>query len=197
MKPVGNGSVGNSSPLRLFLACPISPAVAEQCVQYQESLRRRGWRGAYPAREALHLTLYFLGDVEPTRVDEIVAIARSVMASEPFTVHWDTVGRFGPREHPRVIWVGQSRPPGALLAFQRRLQSSMMEAGLGLDTARERWTPHITLLRVHEASPMPSLPPWPSTTDQFTQVLLMHSTLTPTGARYRTLEAFSLQSPHG
>ena len=62
--------------LRSFLAADLSPQARTQAVQVTERLRREVPRGVrWVPEENLHLTLKFLGGVEPDRISRLVSEA--------------------------------------------------------------------------------------------------------------------------
>ncbi|MCY0899573.1 MAG: RNA 2',3'-cyclic phosphodiesterase [Firmicutes bacterium] len=184
--------MSGESPLRLFLACPLPSSMIDACLTYIGQLKQHGWRGSYATQATLHLTLYFLGYVAVRDLEAVIASTQSRVIPTDVTVHWNTVGWFGPEQHPRVLWVGLRHVPGPLMELQQNLKAAMMHHGWGIDTARASWVPHVTLLRVHQAPRPGRLPSWTSVTTSLTQVELVHSTLTSTGPCYQTLAQFPL-----
>jgi 2'-5' RNA ligase len=150
----------------------------------------------------IHLTLKFLGDVDPSQIGEIMTTIRSAAAERAvFRVGVGGVGCFpGPRR-PRVVWVGVEEASGTLA----RLQSDL-EAGLGaLGFAREdrEFNPHLTLGRVRrEARPVEAaklgavLAGWPKEPlgeIEVREVTLFRSELKPSGAVYTQLGIVGLE----
>ncbi|MGZ8153871.1 MAG: RNA 2',3'-cyclic phosphodiesterase [Burkholderiales bacterium] len=94
---------------------------------------------ATPA-EKIHLTLFFVGQVERDRIAELERIGAAVRAA-PFELVFDQVGYF---RHNRIAWAGAACPPslGALAAKLRENLSSER------DNAEDRpYVPHVTLVR--------------------------------------------------
>src|SRR5207244_13070108 len=57
--------------------------------------------------EQVHLTLKFLGDVEPEREPELVAaLSRACTGARPVTLSLSGFGVFPHYDRPRVVWVG-------------------------------------------------------------------------------------------
>lgn len=94
----------------------------------------------YPA-DQLHLTLKFIGEEPPGRLDEITEQLTDLPV-DPFTMTVQGLGYFPPNRHPRVIWAG--------LDENRRLQNlqqnveNMLES-IGIEPEKRDFTPHITL----------------------------------------------------
>ena len=100
----------------------------------------------------LHLTLAFLGN-QPR---ESLMLLESVMQSlivHPFTLTIDSYGYFS---KPRVVWVGPSSPPEALISLQRTLWQSLLDNGIPLKPSAD-FRPHVTLARGVRCASLPRL----------------------------------------
>ena len=102
-------------------------------------LRRGGGRPVPPAN--FHLTLAFLGNVEPARLPDIEA-AGDRCQGEPFTI---TLDRLGFWRRSRILWLGASEVPGPLRALAETLWSSL--DACGFERERRTFHPHVTLAR--------------------------------------------------
>ena len=91
--------------------------------------------------EGIHLTLEFLGNVEPGRVPLLQRIAGEVRGQR-FRVVLDRVGSF---RRARVAWAGSEEPPRHLIALQAELNARLRENGFGLE--ERAYSPHATLAR--------------------------------------------------
>ena len=56
--------------MRLFIAIPFEPPMLDALTQVQASLKAGGVRGGFTARQNLHMTLAFLGEVRDPRLAE-------------------------------------------------------------------------------------------------------------------------------
>ena len=108
----------------------------------------RGVRGLLPkgARAThpldLHLTLRFLGPLNPEAISRVEAAAESVAGLPPAPLCIDRLGHFG---RAGVLWAGPSVPSAGLLELVARLEESLAAAGLPAETRPFR--AHITLAR--------------------------------------------------
>lgn len=93
-----------------------------------------------------HLTLVFIGAVDPGDLDRVRDLGTAV-SMPPFEVLLDTVGYWATGG---VIWLGATRPPPPLLELAQRLRRSLRQAALPVSTSR--FIPHVTLAR-HAPSP--------------------------------------------
>ena len=97
--------------------------------------------------DALHLTLAFLGDVDP---DRLASIERSIgLVARRHAAVTASTGRLGTFSRPgsaRVLWYGVDDGEAALAALATDLGTV-----LGLDMA-EPFRPHVTLARARQRS---------------------------------------------
>lgn len=89
---------------RLFFAVPVPPEVPAYREQLkQENINIQGIK--WMRLHNLHLTGYFIGNIENEKVDELVASVRQVIRSQQdFSIQFESVA-FAPTRHPRMIWL--------------------------------------------------------------------------------------------
>jgi len=125
---------------RLFFALwPDAAARASLERLAQEASRRTGGRPVAAAR--LHLTLAFLGEVDPARIPALARASGGVDA-EAFDLSLDRLGAFA---RARVAWAGCERPPAGLVAMQAQLERRVRDAGFATDD--RPFAAHLTLAR--------------------------------------------------
>jgi 2'-5' RNA ligase len=96
--------------------------------------------------ESVHLTLQFLGDVAPGKVEAIGDALRQVCAHQaPFKFQLEGLGIFPNPNRPRVIWIGVAEPGGALVALHKGVVQSL--APLGFEPEKRAYSPHLTIGR--------------------------------------------------
>ncbi|GAA4124055.1 RNA 2',3'-cyclic phosphodiesterase [Aminobacter aganoensis] len=114
------------------------------------SLLRGGLSGArWIDVENYHLTLRFIGDVEGHVADEIVeALDRVDKPGFPLTL--TGVGAFGQKK-PHAVWAGVTPSP-ELNALQAEIERICKRLGVPSDP--RKFTPHVTLARLRNTSPL-------------------------------------------
>ena len=130
--------------MRLFVAIDppeeIRQAVAALC---------RGLEGArWVPPGQLHVTLRFLGEVDPSGAARLAGGLGS-MAQPSFPLRLAGAGRFPPRRAPRVLWIGlepEERLGMLHFAIERRLE----EAGFPPDA--KPFSPHLTVARLRDGA---------------------------------------------
>lgn len=131
--------------MRVFIAIRFTQAFKEPIFEAQDALRDNGVRGNFTLPENLHLTLAFIGETE--RVDDIKAAVEEVVF-EPFEIKTGRLGCFNGRS--KVIWLGIDGEK-KLKAITAELRKNLDIRGI--DYAKGRFQPHITLVR--QPSDMP------------------------------------------
>lgn len=141
--------------------------------------------GRVMARDTLHLTLAFLGEVAGSRLEDLKEAAHRAPKPAAFELRLDRAGYW---RHNRILWVGPAAPPPALKNLAAGLAASLGEAGFSLEA--RPFQAHMTLIR-KSADPMPlllpDLPPWP-----VEEMVLVSSRLTAHGPRYRAITRWPL-----
>ncbi len=145
--------------------------------------------------EQLHLTLRYLGEIDGLLLRNLqVALER--IEAPSFVLQLQGIGFFPPRGEPEVLWVGvdKSQP---LMDLRQRIDS--LATRLGVPADRRRYSPHVTLARLHDA-PDSRLARFameqalfkstPFTPASFS---LYASRRLPTGAEYQRIAAYVLR----
>lgn len=114
------------------------------------SLLRGGLPGArWIDVENYHITLRFFGDIEGHVADEI-ANALDRVRRPAFQLRLDGVGAFGGKK-PHSIFAAASPSPD-LIALQAEIDRICQRLGLPADA--RKFTPHVTLARLRNSSPI-------------------------------------------
>jgi RNA 2',3'-cyclic 3'-phosphodiesterase len=160
----------------------------------------RGRAGAlsvsWVAPDNLHVTVKFLGGIDPTRVPALVtALLGAAAAVAPFTIEVAGLGAFPSATRPRVVWAGISRGAETLTVLAARIDDAL--AGRGIPRETRAFSPHVTIGRVRESRRAPELAQALGDARPFGHVrvdtiTLMRSELSPRGARYTPLATVPL-----
>jgi len=148
--------------------------------------------------EGIHLTLKFLGEVDPDLIEGIVhKTEEAVQALGPFTIGIKGGGGFPNAKNPRVIWIGVDDPSGELRKMQARVEEGMEE--LGFKKEGRDYTPHLTVGRLRSGKGRSTFAPALEAigecnlgTMEVREVILFRSHLKPTGAEYTKLKVIPL-----
>lgn len=184
--------------LRTFIALPITDGVAAFLKRMQERLRSPVANIRWVPVANIHLTLKFLGDIDPSRVPAINARLDAVARSIPcFTLTAEGVGVFPNLRQARVFWVGFSGVNKPLEALQQKLESGLET--LGFKREPRPFRAHLTIGRSRQRTDSKALgallePLKTEVSDSFgvDQIRLYQSVLTPSGAEYSLLHTAHL-----
>lgn len=140
------GQTGKMRHPNLFVAVPlpdaVKQAIAEQTASVRNRLSFRKW--VHPAD--YHITVKFLGGIDPKRVDELRSAIGPVAGRHGrFVLRLEGPGTFGPREAPRILWLGVGGDRPALDALQQETEQALSR--IGFEPDRRRYTPHVTVAR--------------------------------------------------
>ena len=134
--------------VRTFIAIELAPHVVDGLARVQEELRGAGAKVKWVARQNLHLTIKFLGDVEYEKVNEISQVITGAVAdTAPFALKVHGIGTFpkGGRA-PRVVWAGIEGDTEKLERIYTRLNDGLVRFGVPYE--KRRFSPHATIGRV-------------------------------------------------
>ena len=96
--------------------------------------------------ENLHVTMAFLGNVAPARLDALgAALMTKLAARATFPVTLQGFGAFPDEAHATTLWTGVQDPEGGLQAVAGELADVVQ--GLGLATEKRAFRPHVTVGR--------------------------------------------------
>jgi RNA 2',3'-cyclic 3'-phosphodiesterase len=162
-----------------------------------ERLRPLGRDVAWVGRDNFHLTLKFLGGVEPARLDGIAAsLAQVARGRDPFELGLRDLGAFPSRTRPRVLWVGIDEGAEAAASLAAGVEDAV--AALGFVREGRRFSAHVTLGRVRTPRSDPrlaeALAGGTYGRQRVAHFSLVRSELSPRGARYTELAAIPLAS---
>jgi len=141
------------------------------------------------ARGNLHLTLVFVGEVDPARLDALRAVGEGARtAAAPLAVTLDRIGRFA---RAQVGWAAPAAAPPALHALHVALREGCAAAGFAMED--RPYAPHVTLVRKarRDAQALPAFAPIVLRARSFA---LMSSAPAGRGVVYRAVARFALDA---
>ena len=195
--------------MRLFVAIDIDDAVRQRITRYIEGVCGFAPEARWVRPESLHVTLKFIGEKPPERMQEIedaLASIRKNAVELLFRGH----GFFPTPKAPRVFWIGIECGPEL-----PALANAVDEAMSALDIPKEThpYSPHLTLARGRGGSGAPRWRKGDRTNKDFQHLMeklsalpvpefgamtarkffLYESQLLRGGARYTKMAEFPLQ----
>jgi 2'-5' RNA ligase len=140
--------------MRLFIGIELPDAVRANLARTADRCRRQIVRRAPRAvlrwvpEDNLHITLWFLGDVEEPRATRLIGVLRQPFRTAPFTVRLAGLGAYPPSGSPRVIWQGVEEGREALQTLHAELAERL--PAVGFEPERRPYSPHVSLARVKD-----------------------------------------------
>lgn len=173
--------------MRLFIAIDFNE-LKDFFIELQKLLPRNAMLSLI---KTFHLTLKFLGEVQPDKVEQIVNSLKGIKF-DPFSLFLDSIGIFPSENYIRVVWVGL-KPEEKVVELQKSIDESLKE----MFKKEKDFKSHITLARVK----------FPEDKKAFVEQLrkikienkkveikdfrLIKSTLNPKGSIYEELSIFN------
>ncbi len=194
----------SAETLRTFVALPLhDTALIERLDSVQRRLQREcpyhtvRWVDS----KAIHLTLFFLGDIiAPRRAPIETALKVVADVVRPFEFQVKGLGVFPSSRRPKIIWAGVHEPTGQLKLLHRAVNEALEHVGFEPDS--RRFKPHMTLGRIRRRVTRADaaiighiiertdLEVWGEDTAR--EIVFFQSVLTPQGAEYTALARFPL-----
>jgi len=133
--------------IRSFVAIPIPAEIRRRLVEVENDLMPAGAGVKWVSEDNFHVTLKFLGYVEPERMEAVArGVEVAVRGIGPFEVELAEVGAFPKISRPSVIWVGVTRGAHEMITLADRTDREM--AKMGFERETRPFSPHITIGRV-------------------------------------------------
>jgi 2'-5' RNA ligase len=180
-------------PIRAFLAVDLGDETRAAAADVVRRLRGRAGaeRVRFVRAENLHVTLRFLGDVDPGRTGEIAARVRAeISAIAPFELRLGALHAFPSERRARVVALALE-PEAPLATLAAAAERGVVAAGLPPEA--RAFNGHLTLGRI-QGGRFPDavgLTPAPAPMT-VREIVLYRSQLGPGGSQYTPLERMPL-----
>ena len=136
--------------VRAFIAIELPETLKDKLTDIQTALKANLKDGVSWAKsETVHLTVKFIGNIEPSRLKEVsTAIKNATAVTGSFELTAKGLGAFPSIARPSTLWVGieESRE---LKALHERVESRTED--IGLQREKKGLHPHLTLARVRSS----------------------------------------------
>ena len=132
--------------IRTFIAIEIPQDVISDIDEIQQALKSYRFSIKWVRPESIHLTLKFLGNIDPAAVESINRVLKTTVDSfKPFSIQAKGLGVFPGVKRPRVIWMGIVGQKDRLAGLQRNLDKNLNDIGFARD--KRPFKGHLTLGR--------------------------------------------------
>jgi 2'-5' RNA ligase len=184
--------------MRLFVALTLPDKLRETLAALIRELRQIDRSPRWIPPENLHITLKFIGEVAPDKLQAIGESLAGVKMPLPIKLEFRGGGFFPNARRPSVAWVGIDAP-ASLASLAGEVNQSL--ACLGIPPEEKSFVPHLTIARFKETRLSAGLLVEfdRRKSDRFGEFTtagfqLIESQLKSTGAEYTTLRSFTFVS---
>ena len=181
--------------MRVFLALEISPTVKEYLQGIIKIMASRITGVRWVKSEGQHITLKFFGELDEAMVENIRTRLLSIDDKfEPFEATIKGIDAFPNKRRARVIVVTLEKGVDIAKAIFNDIEVALLP--LGVEGEKRDYTPHITLGRKKEQSPIleRDIPDLNGMRFIVDRLVMFRSTLTPQGAIYSPLWEIGFKS---
>jgi len=126
--------------MRLFVAIDLPWEIRERLARLATGLPGARW----VSNENLHMTLRFIGEVQPNQAEDI-DLALQALRGRSFPLTLKGIGTHTRGGRDVALWLGVERTPG-LEHLQAKIETALQRAGLPPE--RRRFLPHVSLARL-------------------------------------------------
>jgi 2'-5' RNA ligase len=184
--------------IRCFIAVKVPQHILEEIDNYLMHLRRIASDVRWVKVHGIHVTLKFLGEIEPKLVDQVKNSLISITGVvEPFHLSVQGSGCFPNTRKPRVFWLGlQQNPENDLFRIYKWIENKLDIHGF--EREKRKFSPHLTVGRVRKEQNFAPLfdyikkNPFSKSSFQVNSIVFMRSILKPSGAEYELIEEYKL-----
>lgn len=182
--------------MRTFVAIDIPEDVRHKIVDLLQVLKPTTNSVRWTRPEGLHITLKFLGELSPERIEAVKTQLASVRLHAPLSLQISGAGYFPSEHSPRVIWLGILAGP-ELAELAGQVEENL--AAVGIPKEDRPFSAHLTLGRLRTPDKIPVVKETlrrrePLEFGSFTaeELFLYESRLSPGGSVYHKLARFPI-----
>lgn len=189
--------------MRLFIALTLPARERKRIHRAGKVLRERDLPVRWIDPDNYHVTLKFLGSVEPPGMERMrPELEEAASKSRPFEMGISGFGAFPSIRRPQVLWVGAEASP-ALRCLKQDIEFSLSQCGFERET--RAFHPHVTIGRTRDSGGAGDF----RGLDEIAagigyqgsvsvkSIALMRSRLLREGPRYSVVSTIPLGSPEG
>lgn len=185
---------------RIFIGLPVEIDKMPQLKLLRQKLRRNSGRYGrdirFIADRNLHITLAFIGEVDPSGLAQVTEVMQSVATQDSFTLCSQGLEAIPSAAHTRTLWLRFQQVDGLSTLLDDLWQKLQAITSLDWQPDSRAFIPHLTLARLPRpqntgklVSPFEKLAPEKL---QCQRIVLYSSDLQPGGAEYSELLSVEL-----
>lgn len=190
--------------MRAFLAIDLPLELKQELTNLKKIEEPQQAKLKWVEEENFHITLRFFGTISENLIEKIFKCIKKVCQEiSSFKLALRDVGAFPERGLPKVIWIGVENGENLLEYLYRDLEVALKPLKLG--DKKEKFHPHITLIRVKEVRDGKALKDYLERLKKeaeklkgrefmVRELVLFKSDLLPTGPKYTPLGKIPLKN---
>jgi 2'-5' RNA ligase len=142
--------------MRVFVAIDVGDEVRREVTRVVSTLTakleavKKPPKVAWVRPHALHVTIKFLGELDPGDVERIEDVLAPPIAVAPFQLEWRGLGTFPSNRHPRALWLGVINGAAPLARVEAEV-SRRLAGDKAVEIEDRAFLPHLTIGRVKMA----------------------------------------------
>ena len=180
--------------MRVFVALDVPEPVRARLAEISARMKKVCPNARWVRLEGVHITLKFIGEVSPEKLEQTSRALGELPSFGPITVQFAGLGFFPSALRPRVFWAGVEADP-KLAELAAAIEMKL--APLGIAPEKRAFHPHLTLARfespqgtqaLREAVEAMGRPEFGEET--FREFYLYQSVLKRSGAEYTRLVTY-------
>ena len=177
--------------MRVFIAVDINDEMRRELTRIQNVLSGKLVNAKWVKPQNLHITIKFLGEIEPEAVGDItLSLEKPIKETPSFYIELGELGVFPNMKRPAVFWAGLKKGREEMSRLNELIQNSLYQIGYEKDS--KPFSPHITLARFRKPVPsnqivkaIESVSPIKKAGHTINGVSIYESTLKPKGPEYK------------
>jgi len=181
--------------IRSFIAFDLeNDSVTNRIASIQKSLLQTNADLKMVEPKNIHITVRFLGPINPDMVDKIYAAMQNVKFT-PFNIQLSGLGVFPTINYPRIVWAGIRDGAEQLKSIFEQLEPQIHDLGFAPDP--NGFSPHLTIARVRSGANKQRLVDFAERQENYdfgniraSCLRLKKSQLLPKGPAYSTLKEY-------
>jgi len=136
--------------MRIFYAVKFDDYIKESLDDNLTEIQKHILRCSFTEKENFHITLFFVGECEVNRLENLEKAADNTAAKlglSPIKAIIGGLGTFG-RSGEELLWAGvKTEPENILYKINKTLSEELESSNIKTDGDNKKFTPHVTIAR--------------------------------------------------
>ncbi len=131
--------------MRVFMGIDLPAALKQVLCEFQAEIKDLGVKGSFKSQENFHITLEFLGEIDPAAKPVLMDVLSCVVRKHrPFLLHIGGIGAFPSFRRPHTLWTAVDGDLRELNKLRDELHDELENRGFVLE--KRTFRPHLTIV---------------------------------------------------